>query len=354
MTKNGGPSAHRAESGYNVALVGASSLKGKEIKEILQERHFPVSRLALLDAEEVGGLLTEFDEEPAIIYPVSGESFEDISIVLFASSPAFTQKHWQMAEGKGCEIIDLSYYLEANPQARLRAPALERLREEGNLSPARRLPETRISVVAHPVAIAIAGILVQLSRRFGVERSAITVCEPVSEHGKAGVDELHRQTVNLLAFQKITHQVFDSQVAFNLTAGNAEQSRPSLREVQQRIRSHVAGLLAGCAPQPALRVLQAPIFYGHAFSCFVELKEQVSTEAVEEALDRKPLSVWRDPEAVPSVVSVAGSEDVILGHIERDPATDSGYWVWGVLDNLRFCALNAVEIAESLLKSSVQ
>src|SRR5882762_4800112 len=85
-------------SSYDVALVGASTLKGKEVKDILQERHFPVGRLALLDAEEAGGLLTEFDSEPAVIHPITSDSFQDISIAIFACSSAFTEKHWQMAE----------------------------------------------------------------------------------------------------------------------------------------------------------------------------------------------------------------------------------------------------------------
>ena len=352
MTKQGGPLPQGAESGTNVALVGASSLQGKEIKEILQERHFPLSRLALLDAEEVGGQLTEFGEEPAVIYPVTDESFEDIALALFASSPAFTQQHWQMAEGQGCEIIDLSNYLETNPQARLRAPSIERLREDSVHSPGGRPAGGRISISAHPAAMAIAGILVQLSRRFVVERSAFTVYEPASEHGKAGVHELHQQTVSLLAFQKIPQQVFHSQVAFNLLVSNGEQCRPTLREVEQRIRSQAAELVGGRASQPALRVLQAPTFYGTAFSCFVELKEQVPNDVMEEALDRKPFSVCRDPEAQPSVVGVAGSDDIMLGPVERDPACSSGYWIWGALDNLRFSALNSVEIAESLLQCS--
>ena len=155
-----------------------------------------------------------------------------------------------------------------------------------------------------------------------------------------------------MAFKKIPRQVFGSQVAFNLLVSTGEQCRSTLREVEQRIRSHVAELLGGRASQPALRVLQAPTFNGYAFSCFVELKQQVPNEVIEEALDRKPFSVCRDPEALPSAVGVAGSDEIVLGPVERDPACESGYWVWGALDNLRFSALNSVEIAESLVQCS--
>src|SRR3989338_564516 len=134
---------------YNLALVGASTLKGKEVKSLLEERGFPVGRLVLLDVEEVKGQLTEFGEEPMIIQPVSRDSFENMTFALFASSPSVTEAYWQMAEECGCEIIDLSYFLETHPRACLRAPLLGSLREEkGGLS-GMQASESRLSVSAH-------------------------------------------------------------------------------------------------------------------------------------------------------------------------------------------------------------
>ena len=341
--------SRRNESGYHVALVGASSLRGKEIQEVLNERRFPLSRLELLDADEVGGQLTEFGDEPAIIQPVNKERFEGIDLAFFASSPAFTEKHWQLAEANGTQIVDLSYFLEANPKAVLRSPMIEHLWADSEGDSQTQPCDCRILVSAHPASIAIAAILANLSVKFAIERMAITIYEPVSELGKAGVDELHQQTVNFLSFQKVPHQVFHSQVAFNLQAGRGEDRQPTLREVEQRIHRHVGAFLGGRVRRPALRVLQAPIFYGYALSCFVELKNSIPAAAVEEALDRKPLAICRDLEAQPTVVDVAGMDYIALGPVERDPACEAGYWIWGVLDNLRLTAHNAVQIAEELV-----
>jgi len=328
---------------YNLALVGASTLKGKEVKALLQERGFPVGRLALLDTEEAGGQLTEFDDEPVLVRPVGRDSFETMTFAVFASSPSFTEQHWQLAEECGCQIIDLSYCLETHPRARLRAPLIE------NLLGVPQQPQdadSRLAVSAHPAAMAIAGVLGCLSRRFEVTRCVALVLEPVSERGKAGVDELSRQTINLLSFQEIPKEVFDSQVAFNVLSSYGEQSHPPLRDAQNRISRHARELLQRRAVQPAVRLLQAPIFFGHAFCCYVDLADPVSTEAVEEALDQKPFEVSRDPNDPPNVVGVAGSSEIALGSVERDPAGESGYWIYGAMDNVRIAALNAVEIAE--------
>ena len=334
---------------FNLALLGASTLQGKEVKALLRERGFPVRRLALLDAEEAHGQLTEFDDEPLMIQPVDKDSFRDMNFALFASSPSLTEAHWQMAEESGCDVIDLSFSLEAHPRARLRAPLVESLCDgQRTLRRSADSPgsNARLSVSAHPVAMAVAGMLGCLSRSFRVSRSVVTVLESVSEHGKAGIEELSRQTTSLLSFQEVPKDVFGSQVAFNLLSSFGSERNPGLRESQTRIGRHIHGLLGGQAVQPAVRLLQAPIFYCHAFSCYVELDEPASAESLEEALQQKPFRLSRDPDDQPDVVNVAGSSEIFLGAVERDPAVPSGYWIWGTLDNVRLAALNAVEIAE--------
>ncbi|MBI2818026.1 MAG: hypothetical protein HYX72_13920 [Acidobacteria bacterium] len=328
-------------------MVGASSLKGKEIKEVFGERHLPIGRLVLLDAQEEGVKLTEFEDEPAIIEPITKESFEDVAMAIFASSPAFTREHWEMAASGGCDIIDASYFLESHPSARLRAPSLETLSAGENQFTSGGTP--RICVPAHPVAVAIAAVLGSISRLSAVTRAVVNVFEPVSEHGQAGVDELHQQTLKLLSFQQIPTAVFDSQVAFTMLSHYGEESRPTLHDAQERIRKHAGVLLGAKAPIPTLRVLHAPVFHGHAFSCFVELQEPTSVESLESAVDHKPLSVSRDAALQPNVVSMAGSDEITLGSIEQDPACRAGYWIWGAFDNLRIAAINTADIAERLI-----
>ena len=331
----------------NLALVGASTLKGKEVKTLLAERGFPVGRLSLLDVEKARGQLTEFDEEPAVILPVTRDSFRDMTFAVFASPPAFTEAHWQLAEAAGCEIIDLSISLDSHPRSLLRAPLVEGLVFGQDLAgQGSRTRDGVPAVSAHPVAMALAGMLGCLSRSFEVVRCAATVLESVSEYGKPGIEELSRQTINLLAFQEIPKDIFGAQVAFNFLSTFGPERQPALQDSQARIARHVRELLGGRAPQPAIRLLQAPIFYGHAFSCFVELAEPASTESIEGALQQKPFSLSRDPDFQPDVVVVAGSNEILLGAVEPDPAVPAGFWIWGALDNVRLAALNAVQIAE--------
>ena len=53
--------ASRQPGEWNPALLGASTLKGKEVKAVLEERSLPLRRLLLLDSEDVQGQLTAFE-----------------------------------------------------------------------------------------------------------------------------------------------------------------------------------------------------------------------------------------------------------------------------------------------------
>src|SRR5215813_7238116 len=71
----------------NIAVVGSTSLLGKELQDILETRGFPVGRLTLLETEEYAGLLQEFAGEIQITQVISPEAFNDIDIAFFTCGP---------------------------------------------------------------------------------------------------------------------------------------------------------------------------------------------------------------------------------------------------------------------------
>ncbi len=69
-----------------VAIVGASSLRGKELKLVLEERNFPADEIILLDVSVMAGTLTEAGGEPTFIRELAADSFEKVRL-LFCRTP---------------------------------------------------------------------------------------------------------------------------------------------------------------------------------------------------------------------------------------------------------------------------
>lgn len=199
----------------------------------------------------------------------------------------------------------------------------------------------------------IACTLAAALAKFPVQRTALTLFPPVSERDQAGIDELETQTTNLLSFRPIEQTIFDAQVAFNLLSAYGMASKPSLADTRKEIAHEVAGYLSNSVSIPAIQLVQAPVFYGYAFSAFVELAEPVaSTLEIEAALADCDVSIAAPDDLPPTNVSVAGESRIHVARVDPDPNSSTGVWIWGVADNLRMAATNAVRIAEELLAKS--
>ena len=346
LSKSAGTKADlRGTNLYRVAIVGAASLKGKEIAEVLRERNFPAVDVRLLDDDESLGQLEALGDEMNFIQSIRSEQFERVDFAFFASDPRSTHKNWKAARDLGDTIVDLSFALEGEPGASVRSPWIER--QTGNIVEPQLQPGP--VVIAHPAATVLALLALRSEKAGKIQRMVATVFEPASENGQKGMDELHEQTVNLLSFQELPKNVFDIQVAFNMVARYGQRSELALESVSQRIRKHYRHI-AGGAAEPALQVLQTPVFHGHGFSVYQETKKPVGTAEFSQALSGEHVVVSGSPEDMPTSVSAAGQGDILVS-ITSDLNHKNGVWLWATTDNLRMAALTAVECAETLTAS---
>jgi len=349
--KNGSktPTATRADIGswsgmFRVAIIGAASLKGRELKDVLSERSFPSHDIRLLDDDESLGQLEAVGDEPTFIQSVLPEHMEKVDFTFFTSDEKFTRSTWNLAKQAGSDVVDLSHGLEGQAGVDLRAPWVER--ELGSV-PRVDLAGAPV-LVAHPASMVLAILLLRAGKAGKVSCSIVTVCEPASERGKRGMDELHEQTVNLLSFQQMPKAVFDAQVAFNLLDRYGQNSLPTLETIENRIRNDFRQIVRGKADVPSLVLLQAPIFHGHAFSLYIEMERPASPEELKAALSGDHVEVWHGEDDAPSNVNAAGQEQIQVT-VRRDAVRENGYWIWATSDNLRVAAVAAVECAESLI-----
>lgn len=332
---------------YRVAIVGATSLKGKEIKDVLEEHHFPAIDIALLDDDSSLGQLESVADEATFIQNITRSSFERVDIVFFTGEPEFTRKHWADAKASGCAIVDVSYALEGEAGIAVRSPWMDRELEAQVADVSKFNIETTAVVVAHPAAVML-GLLLYRAQKTGVVRSAtVTYLEPVSEQGKRGMDELHRQSLNLLSFQEMRKEVFDVQVAFNLLPRFGEESKASLDTSTARITRHMKILTRSRVEMPALQTLHAPAFHGQTAAIYFELDRKVSVEDFGLALEGEHVQIISAEDDAPSNVTASGQDDILIS-LRADASREKGIWVWAAADNLRISAITAAECALAL------
>jgi aspartate-semialdehyde dehydrogenase len=337
------------EHSLRVAIAGATSLRGKDLKYWLEEGDFPAGEIRLVDEELASGTLTEVAGEPAIVQSINESSFEGLRFVFFAGSPDFAAQHGPAADRAGASVIDMTGGLSAGPRARPWIPRLDAL-----IAPptATALPDNNYHTWVAPstpaiVACSLAAAFADLSP----VRLALIFFQPVSERGEDGIIELEGQTSKLLLFQPIPQKVFDTQVAFNLTARWGAESAERLSDTRAAITREVQRYLANRISPPAVTLVQAPVFYGHAFAAWAEFKNVGSEETLIAKLKSAGFNVVAPDEPSPSNLAAAGEAQPLITMPERDANVAQGYWFWGAADNFRLASVNATQIAERLLAS---
>src|SRR5271156_3053992 len=122
---------------YRIAIVGAASIRGKQLNEALSESSFATSEFLLMDDQQALGQLETVGDEITFIQPILADSFARIDFTFFAGSADLTLRHWQTAQKAGSSIIDLSSALEGENGVLVCAPWVAEAMGE---APAARTP----------------------------------------------------------------------------------------------------------------------------------------------------------------------------------------------------------------------
>jgi aspartate-semialdehyde dehydrogenase len=330
---------------YKIAIAGASTLVGRELKEALSESPLAAANFVLLDEDDALGKLDQVGDEVTFVQPIGADAFERVDFTFFAGSESLTRKHWRQALRSGSTVLDLSGALDQETGVLVRAPWV---------GADAAIPDlfTPAVVPAHPAAMTLALLLERLQQAAPVRFAAATVLEPASEFGRAGMDELHQQTVSLLSFQGLPRVIYDAQIAYNLLSGLGESATVSLGAAESRIRRHYDALGGGRWPALALQVIHAPVFHGHTFSIAVELERPVAISILEDALGGDHVDLVLEDTDSPSNLAATGQNDVLVRlRTEMGPRNSvetNRLWLWAASDNLRLHAQNAVECALDL------
>jgi aspartate-semialdehyde dehydrogenase len=336
-------------SGTQFVIIGASSLLGKEVTELLEER-YPSADFRLLDDASAMGQLTEAGGEVTFIQPVTADSFENADFAIFACAPEFTLTTWELAKDAGCSMLDLSGAMQNldTPGVVLHSPWLE----SGGTSTNIRTPDIAISgvIAPHPVALVLTLLLMRATHAGEILSSVANIFRPISDIGKTAMDELHQQSIQLISFKPVPKDFFDEQLTFNLLTQYGGESKIKMRDFVMPLHRQIQGLLGEAARMPAIQAVQAAVFHGQTISLFVEFNQPTDFHKLVTSLAGEHVQIVPPNEEYPNNVNTVGM-DTIQVAVRADASHKNGFWIWAVADNLRLAALHAADAIKFLSAS---
>jgi aspartate-semialdehyde dehydrogenase len=188
----------------------------------------------------------------------------------------------------------------------------------------------------------------------GIERLVISTYQAVSGTGRRAVDELLEQSHALLHDMDIAApQEYAHQIAFNALphAGSFAEGEDHTDE-ERKLMNETRKILGDPSIRVSATCVRVPVITGHSEAVNVQTRDELSPERARELLLQAPgVTVLDDPAAAryPLAIEAAGSDDVYVGRIRRDPGHERALDMWIVADNLRKgAATNAIQLAELL------
>lgn len=177
----------------------------------------------------------------------------------------------------------------------------------------------------------------------------------VSAQGREAVNELARQTAELLNARPLEPRFFDRQVAFNLLAQVGGVNEHGHTGLEQRLVGELRALLGLPELKISVTCIQVPVFFGDSFSVAVQSGEPVDLDSVNQALEAADSIELVERDDYPTPVGDAVGQDVVyVGRVRQGIDEQQQLNLWLTTDNLRKgAALNAVQVAQLLIKHMV-
>ena len=330
----------------NIAIVGATGNVGRKTLEVLAQKKLPIDELYLVASPRSAGKKISFNNKDYEVYNLETFDFSKTQITFFAAGGKISEKYAVKA-AKHSVVIDNSSFFRMDPDVPLIVPQVN----------SEAIKNMKKNIIANPncstTQLVIA--LKPLHDLFNIERIVVSTYQSVSGGGKAPMDELIEQTKLFLDNKKIKSKNFTKQIAFNVIPhidvfaddGYTKEELKMTNETKKILDEKIE-LTATCA--------RIPVLVSHAESVNIQFEKPYTLEKVRLALENMDgceVIDQRENGGYITPLEAEGKNETYISRIREDKTNKNSLNLWIVSDNLlRGAALNAVEIAETLIKNN--
>lgn len=332
----------------DIAIVGATSIVGEAMIDILADSEIPVGTLYLLASEDEAGKRLDFKGKKIVVQNLADFDFSLVQLALFAASTAVSKEYVPKAASTGCIVIDRTPCFRFDEEVPLVIPevnpeAIEQYKNR-NIIASPCCGTIQMLVALKPIYDAV-----------GITRINVVTYQAVSGAGKKGVEELGKQTARLLNMKELESEVFPAQIAFNVIPQIDDFEENGYTREEMKMLWEARKILEDDNILVNPTAVRVPVFFGHSEAVHIETGKKITAIDARALLDQAPgieLVDEREPGGYPTPVTDAvGADAVYVGRIREDISHDQGLDLWIVSDNVRKgAALNSIQIAQILVK----
>jgi len=184
-------------------------------------------------------------------------------------------------------------------------------------------------------------VLSELNNLNSIDRINITHLRSAEFAGKAGVEELASQTINLLNAREAKASVYPDQIAFNLLATDADP----------RFAADLNLFLGNNSYSLMQQSINVPVFHGFMAAVQLRFTAEVDFDGAKQRLAGLDKVILKSDLASP-ISDCNQSFSCVISQLEQAPNQPSSLQFWLIADPMRYgLANNYVNVTDFLLKS---
>ena len=330
----------------NIAIVGATGNVGRKILEVLERKKLNITELYLVASARSAGQKIIFNGKEHEVFNLETFDFSKIKITFFAAGGKISEKYAPVA-AKHSIVIDNSSFYRMDPDVPLIVPQVN----------PEAINDMKKNIIANPncSTAQLVIVLKPLHDLFKIQRVVVSTYQSVSGGGKSPMDELIEQTKLSLNNEKINPKNFTKQIAFNaiphidvFTDDGYTKEELKMTNETKKILDEKIELTATC--------VRIPVMVSHSESVNIQFEKPFSLEKVRDVLSKaEGCEVYdlREDGGYITPIEAEGKNETYISRIREDKTNKNSLNLWIVSDNLlRGAALNAVEIAETLITNN--
>jgi aspartate-semialdehyde dehydrogenase len=332
----------------DVAVVGATGAVGETMLEILHQRNFPVGKVYALASERSAGSRVSFGNKSLVVEDLATFDFSKVQVGLFSPGASVSAEYAPKAAAAGCVVIDNTSQFRYDDDIPLVVP---------EVNPEAVADYKNRGIIANPncSTIQMMVALKPIYDAVGITRLNVCTYQAVSGSGKPAMDELAKQTADLLNGRPVEASVYPKQIAFNVLPHIDVFMDNGYTKEEMKMVWETRKIMGDESIQVNPTAVRVPVFFGHSEAIHIETRDKITAEKATELLSNKDGIVVLDDRndgGYPTAVTEASGHDpVYVGRIREDISHPNGLNLWVVADNVRKgAALNSVQIAEVLVE----
>jgi aspartate-semialdehyde dehydrogenase len=350
---------------FNVGIVGATGQVGVAMRQILEQRDFPVDQIRFFASARSAGTVLPYagphGPQSITVEDASTADPSGLDIALFSAGATTSRALAQKFVDAGAIVVD-------NSSAFRKDPDIPLVVSEVNPEAAAAVIAAGRGIIANPncTTMAFMPVLKPLHDAAGLQRLIVSSYQAVSGSGVAGVEELATQVA--AAGDKARELAYDGAavafpepekyartIAYNVLplAGSIVDDGLEETDEEQKLRNESRKIL-GLPDLPVSGIcVRVPVFTGHSLAINAEFERPLTPARAREVLAAAPGVELSD---IPTPLQAAGQDPSYVGRIRQDPGVPGqrGLALFVSGDNLRKgAALNTIQIAELVVAASL-